>query len=135
MVQFQSNSDLEAQVCRNITVSGRRTSIRMEMVFWSELQRIAEIEKRSVNDLITMIDGRKGTSNLTAALRVFIVCYIRAVREETKPPTGTGTGEPSDESEPEEPKESEEGGKEEDAGPPARRTAGHDPSPAGTASA
>jgi predicted DNA-binding ribbon-helix-helix protein len=124
MVESQSSNDLGAQVCRNITVAGRRTSIRMEMVFWSELQRIAEMEKRPLNDLVTVIDGRKGTSNLTAALRVFIVCYIRALREDTKPPTGE---QQSEESEMEEHPEDPDGG---GGDPSPHQAAGRRPSPA-----
>jgi predicted DNA-binding ribbon-helix-helix protein len=126
MVQSQSSNDLGAQVCRNITVAGRRTSIRMEMVFWSELQRIAEMEKRPLSDLVTMIDGRRGTSNLTAALRVFIVCYIRALRVDTKPPTGE---QQSDESKMEEHPEDPDGGG--GGGDPSpHQAAGRRPSPA-----
>lgn len=132
MVQSQSSNDLGAQVCRNITVAGRRTSIRMEMVFWSELQRISEKEKRNLNELITMIDGRKGTSNLTAAIRVFIVCYIRALREEAgsasgEVPEASGEGGRNGE-----PGEEPEGGPD---GTGTRRTEGRISTPAGTAPA
>ena len=66
-----------ALICRNVTVSGRRTSLRMEPLLWDSLKDICEREGCTLNELCTMIDSRRGTANLTASIRVFIVSYYR----------------------------------------------------------
>lgn len=67
-----------ALICRNVTVSGRRTSLRMEPLLWDSLKDICERENCTTNELCTMVDRRRGESNLTASLRVFIVSYFRS---------------------------------------------------------
>ncbi|WP_225889792.1 ribbon-helix-helix domain-containing protein [Indioceanicola profundi] len=64
-------------VCKNITVSGRRTSVRMEPLQWDSLADICKREMKSVHDIATLVDHRRGDSSLTAALRVFILSYFR----------------------------------------------------------
>jgi len=77
-----------ALICRNVTVSGRRTSLRMEPLLWDSLRDICERESCTLNELCTMIDRRRGESNLTASIRVFIVSYFRSAAP--KRPTGFG---------------------------------------------
>ncbi|MGO1079895.1 ribbon-helix-helix domain-containing protein [Inquilinus sp. CA228] len=38
-------------ICRNVTVAGRRTSVRMEVVFWDGLMEICARADRSERDL------------------------------------------------------------------------------------
>jgi predicted DNA-binding ribbon-helix-helix protein len=64
-------------VCRNVTVNGRRTSLRMEPLLWDSLKDIAERENLSINQVCSEIDRRREAANLTAALRVFIISYYR----------------------------------------------------------
>ena len=66
-----------ALICRNVTVSGRRTSIRMEQVMWTSLTDICRREDHTVNEIISIIDEKRAETNLTAAIRVFIICYHR----------------------------------------------------------
>ncbi len=66
-----------ALICRNVTVSGRRTSIRMEQVMWTSLTDICRREDHTINEIITIIDEKRADTNLTAAIRVFIICYYR----------------------------------------------------------
>ncbi len=68
-------------VCRNVTVNGRRTSVRMEAVIWDSLNEIALREEWTLNDLCTKIDQLRGENGLTAALRVFILGYFREAAE------------------------------------------------------
>ncbi|WP_375593889.1 ribbon-helix-helix domain-containing protein [Algihabitans albus] len=63
---------------RNVTVDGRRTSLRLERLMWDALGEIAEREQLSANALVTRIAERRAASSLTAAVRVFIVSYFRA---------------------------------------------------------
>ncbi len=74
-------------VCRNVVVGGRRTSVRMEPLLWESLADICRREARGVHEIVTMIDGRRGDSALTAALRIFILSYFRTASQPT-PLTG-----------------------------------------------
>ncbi|GLR82801.1 ribbon-helix-helix domain-containing protein [Azospirillum oryzae] len=64
-------------LCRNVKVSGRRTSLRMEPYIWDSLKEICERERLTLNEICTQIDERRGEANLTASIRVFIVSYYR----------------------------------------------------------
>ncbi|HYB09908.1 MAG TPA: ribbon-helix-helix domain-containing protein [Alphaproteobacteria bacterium] len=63
---------------RNVMISGRRTSIRLEPEMWEALQEIARREGRSIGEVASLIDAQRHGSSLTAAIRVFIVSYFRA---------------------------------------------------------
>ncbi|MEM6780429.1 MAG: ribbon-helix-helix domain-containing protein [Pseudomonadota bacterium] len=77
---FTSKSSL---VSRNITIFGRRTSVRLEPEMWKALKDIAGRENCSIHDICSLIDYRKreGTS-LTAAIRVFLMLYFKAASTE-----------------------------------------------------
>ena len=69
-------------VNRNVTIDGRRTSLRLESALWDALEEIGQRENRTRNQLCGMIDGCRHASSLTAAVRVFIVNYFRAAATE-----------------------------------------------------
>jgi predicted DNA-binding ribbon-helix-helix protein len=73
-----TSPDCMRTICRNVIVGGNRTSIRMEPLLWDYLQDIATREGHSINDIVTLIDERRGNSALTAALRIFILSYFRS---------------------------------------------------------
>ena len=77
VVSMQATNMDTALICRNVTVSGRRTSIRMEQVMWTSLTDICRREERSINEIISMIDEKRADTDLTAAIRVFLICYFR----------------------------------------------------------
>ena len=63
---------------RNVTLNGRRTSMRLEQEMWKALREICRREDMTVHELCSLIDDRCGLSSLTAATRVFILMYYRA---------------------------------------------------------
>lgn len=70
-------------VSRNITVLGRRTSVRLEPEMWAALRDIARREKCRTHDLCSLIQIRKNPrTSLTAAIRVFLMLYYRAASTE-----------------------------------------------------
>lgn len=69
-------------VPRNVTVAGRRTSVRLEPDMWDALGEIARREDVSVHDICTIVAQRRTRSSLTAALRVFALGYFRAAATE-----------------------------------------------------
>lgn len=64
-------------VSRNVTVSGRRTSIRLEPEMWDGLTEICGREEITPHQLVTLVDRCRHRSSLTAKLRVFIFAYFR----------------------------------------------------------
>lgn len=68
---------------RNITVDGRRTSVRLEPEMWNSLYDIAKRENCTIHDICTLISLRKNPkTSLTAAIRVFLMLYFRAASTE-----------------------------------------------------
>jgi predicted DNA-binding ribbon-helix-helix protein len=69
-------------VSRNVTVSGRRTSIRLEPEMWDGLTDICRREDITQHQLATLVDRCRNRSSLTAKLRVFILAYFRSASTE-----------------------------------------------------
>ncbi|CAN7444843.1 ribbon-helix-helix domain-containing protein [Pararhizobium sp. LjRoot238] len=63
------------------TLHGHRTSFSLEEPFWLELKTIADTRKIALAQLIAEIDdGRLADSNLSSALRVHVLNWIKAHR-------------------------------------------------------
>jgi len=67
----------DGAVKRSVLIAGHRTSVSLEPDFWEALKQIAALRNRSVNGLITEIDRDRST-NLSSALRVFVLNTVRA---------------------------------------------------------
>lgn len=66
-------------LCRNVTVNGRRTSLRMEPQYWECLREVVRREGMTPSEICSVVDDRRnGVTNLTSALRVFVLSYYRA---------------------------------------------------------
>ena len=70
-------------VSRNVTINGRRTSLRMEQETWDALAEICKRENKSIHQICTMIEERRSVSNRTSAVRAFIIAYYRAAATES----------------------------------------------------
>lgn len=84
MSQENNNEEFKSTlVSRNITVLGKRTSVRLEPEMWKELKNISERESCTIHDLCSLISLRKSkATSLTAAIRVFLMLYFRAAATE-----------------------------------------------------
>ena len=80
------------QVSRNVVVSGRRTSMRLESSLWDALEEIAQREGGSVNELCGRIDSRRGDMSLTGAVRAAMVCYYRHMLDAVEAPGSKDCG-------------------------------------------
>ncbi len=70
-------------VSRNVTINGKRTSVRLEPEMWMALNEISQREKCSSHDICSLVAVRKKeNTSLTAAIRVFIMLYYRAASTE-----------------------------------------------------
>jgi len=66
----------------NVTVGGRRTSIRLEPAMWQALREISAREGKTMHALVTEIEQGRAQSSLTAAIRVFLLDYFKAAATE-----------------------------------------------------
>ena len=65
----------------SLTLRGHRTSVSLEDAFWLELLRLAELQGKSVNELVAEIDtGRGVSSGLAATIRLYVLDAIKAGR-------------------------------------------------------
>lgn len=65
-------------VSRNIVISGRRTSVRLEPEMWDGLREICQRERSNMHQICTTVSvQKKEDTSLTAAIRVFVMRYFR----------------------------------------------------------
>lgn len=79
---------------RNVTVAGRRTTLRLEPSMWDALEEIAKRESSDLDTLCTLVNqrlgvqrarrppGDRGSLTLASAVRVFIAAYFRGAATE-----------------------------------------------------
>lgn len=83
---LQNQTSLESGstlISRNITVNGRRTSVRLEPEMWRALKEISGRESCTIHELCSLIAFRKNRrTSFTAAIRVFLMLYFRAATTE-----------------------------------------------------
>jgi predicted DNA-binding ribbon-helix-helix protein len=63
---------------RSIVVHGHKTSVSLEHDFWSALKVIAGKRLMSLSDLVTAIDSGREHSNLSSAIRLFVLGFNRS---------------------------------------------------------
>ncbi len=63
---------------RSIKVAGHRTSTSLEPEFWQALHEIAQAQNTSMAELIEAVDRGRGQTNLSSALRCFILNHYRS---------------------------------------------------------
>lgn len=61
----------------SLKIAGHRTSISLEDAFWTALRDIAREERRPLGDIVAEIDGARGASGLSSAIRVFVLSRYR----------------------------------------------------------
>ena len=63
---------------RSVVINDHKTSVSLEDAFWAELKAIARQKHVTLTDLITSIDQDRKGSNLSSALRVFVLMHCRS---------------------------------------------------------
>ena len=69
-------------ISKNVTINGRRTSLRLEKTSWEAMVDICQCEGMTIHELCSLIDNRREGSSRTSAVRAFIVSYYRAAAAE-----------------------------------------------------
>lgn len=60
-------------VKRSLTLSGHRTSVSLEDIFWDKFRAISKENGKTINGLAAEIDKDRGDIGLAAALRVYVL--------------------------------------------------------------
>lgn len=82
-IETESGDIKSTLISRNVTILGRRTSVRLEPEMWRALREIATIEHCTVHEICSLIALRKNkNTSMTAAIRVFLMLYYRAASTE-----------------------------------------------------
>lgn len=82
-IEGERSDSKSTLVSKNITIMGRRTSVRLEPEMWRSLKEISRREKCTIHDVCTMVClCKKPLSSLTASIRVFLMLYYKAAATE-----------------------------------------------------
>ena len=74
-----------AVVERSIVIAGHRTSVSLEDDFWSGRKEIGRERKMTLASLVTDINGRRLDTNLSSAVRLFVLRHFRSKMPQTFP--------------------------------------------------
>ena len=64
-------------VKRSINLDGHKTSVTLEDAFWNGLKKIAAAQGTFMAQLIGRIDTERQHTNLSSAIRLFVLAYYR----------------------------------------------------------
>jgi predicted DNA-binding ribbon-helix-helix protein len=65
----------------SVVIRGHKTSISLEDAFWNGLREIANAQGATVSKLIADIDKTRETNNLSSAIRLCVLDYVRTHRK------------------------------------------------------
>jgi predicted DNA-binding ribbon-helix-helix protein len=63
---------------RSIVLAGHKTSVSLEDAFWEGLKDIANIEQKTLSELVGDIDTDREHANLSSAIRLFVLNHYQA---------------------------------------------------------
>lgn len=72
----QAGAPRAGVVKRSISIAGHATSVSLEEPFWKALKGLGDDRGMSVASLVAEIDGQRGRSNLSSALRVAVLDHL-----------------------------------------------------------
>ncbi len=62
---------------RSVVIGGHKTSVSLEEPFWNAVREIAGNQQMTVSSLLRQIDLERRNSNLSSAIRVFVLESVR----------------------------------------------------------
>jgi predicted DNA-binding ribbon-helix-helix protein len=65
-------------VKRSVVIGGHKTSVSLEEPFWTDLKQIAHAQHVTPSALVAQIDGTREQSNLSSAIRLFVLHHFLA---------------------------------------------------------
>jgi predicted DNA-binding ribbon-helix-helix protein len=68
---------------RTITINGHKTTISLEEAFWTSLKEIAATKNLRPSILVEAISGKSETSNLSSAIRLYVLDFYERKYEKS----------------------------------------------------
>ena len=62
-----------------VVINGHNTSVFVEDDFWNELKKISLSKNISLSEMIALIDQNKKKSNLSSAIRLYVLNHLREI--------------------------------------------------------
>ena len=62
---------------RSVVIGGHKTSVSLEEPFWSAVREIAGKQQQTVSSLLRQIDVDRRNTNLSSAIRVYVLENMR----------------------------------------------------------
>jgi predicted DNA-binding ribbon-helix-helix protein len=69
---------------RSVVLAGHKTSVSLEEEFWKSMKEIAGDRNMTVAELVGAIDAERNHSNLSSAIRLFVLGFYRDQIDPTK---------------------------------------------------
>ena len=63
---------------RSIAIRGHKTSVSLEEAFWNGMKEISGLRNMTLSELVGEIDHNRQDSNLSSAIRVFVLDYFKS---------------------------------------------------------
>jgi predicted DNA-binding ribbon-helix-helix protein len=82
-------------VKRSVVIGRHKTSISLEEPFWTALKQIAHAQHVTLSALVAQIDDTREQSNLSSAIRVFVLRHSRLAQRPSGPDTGSRRTQPT----------------------------------------
>jgi len=79
-------------VKRSIVIGGHKTSVSLENAFWQGLKEIASGQHITLSDMVAGIDRSRQQSNLSSAIRLFVLDRLRMPATNGSAVRGDGAG-------------------------------------------
>jgi predicted DNA-binding ribbon-helix-helix protein len=64
---------------RSIVLTGHKTSVSLEDAFWKAFKEIARGRGLTLSEMATVIDSGRAQSNLSSAIRLFVLDHYRSL--------------------------------------------------------
>jgi predicted DNA-binding ribbon-helix-helix protein len=79
-------------VKRSVIIAGHKTSVSLEDAFWSGLKEIASARNLTLPEIASAIDSKRTHSNLSSAIRLFVLDHYRNMISAADARTGAAIG-------------------------------------------
>ena len=73
-----------------VSIAGRNTSVSLENAFWQSLKEIASEHDMTPSELVADINSKPRDSNLSSAIRLFVLDFYRQQISVSKRPDRKG---------------------------------------------
>ena len=78
MDQTRTRAVKSPVVKRSIVLARHKTSVSLEDAFWTGLKEIADGRHLTLSDMLAAIDSERRQSNLSSAIRLFVLDFYRS---------------------------------------------------------